>query len=165
MVKDRYAFRTPLFENVLPGGADMRDKEFLSIQSALRTAVCEPEAAPPSLVMRTARRCEAVLAGRWAENRLRHGEDLPAEEVYSLAAASVLGKLALGGKMPDGQSVSEMGQKISTSEWFRRQFSGTAADALNRLHSGVVLRGNAEASNGIEHKIQKDKPVRQQAPK
>lgn len=126
------------------GGDDVVEKEFLNIQSALRTATREPEKAPPSLVDRTARRCEAVLAGRAAEARLRRGAELSREEVYELAAAGALGRLALGKQLPEGRSVPEMTRKLAGSPWLRQRLSGTAEDALRCLRGGTLLRGGPE---------------------
>ena len=122
----------------------MREKEFTDIQSALRSATREPENAPPALVARTARRCEAVLAGREAEGRLRQGGELSAEEVYGLTAAGLLGRLALGRHLPEEQSLPEMTRRLAASPWLRRQVGGTAEDALRCLHGDALVRGGAE---------------------
>ena len=142
----------------------MRDKEFLNIQSALRTAVREPEAAPSALVTRTMRRREAVLSGREAEKILKQGEALPAEKVYDLAAASVLGRVALGKGLPDGKNILEMRQQLSGSSWFRNQFDGTAEDALRCLHNGTMFHGGTEKKIRTEQDVQKKETTCHQTP-
>ena len=122
----------------------MREKEFMDIQSALRSAAREPENAPPALVARTVRRCEAVLAGREAEGRLRQGGELSAEEVYGLTAAGLLGRLALARHLPEEQSLPEMTRQLAVSPWLRRQVGGTAEDALRCLRGGALVRCGAE---------------------
>lgn len=140
----------------------MRDKEFLNIQSALRAATSAPENAPTALVRRTARKCEAVLAGREAERLLKQEAGLPTEEIYDLTAASVLGRLALGKGLPEGREISEMRQQLSNSAWFRSQFDGTAEAALQCLRNGALFRGGIESPNAAEPKPQKEGPARHQ---
>jgi hypothetical protein len=142
----------------------MDEQEFLNIQSALRTATHEPESVPPSLVTRTVRRCEAVLAGRAAEAQLRQGAEIPSEKVYELAAAGVLGRLALGRRLPDGRSVPEMTQRLAGSSWLRQRMNGTAEDALRCLRGGAILRGGAENAGG-EQAPWRDGPADQRTPK
>lgn len=125
----------------------MRDENFLNIQCALRTATEAPEAAPSGVIAHTVRRCEAVLAGREAERRLKQETELPPEKVYDLAAAGVLGQLALGRRLPEGRDISEMQRQLSASGWFRQQLSGTAENALNCLRSGTLLLGGTEHVN------------------
>ncbi len=140
----------------------MRDKEFLNIQSALRAATSAPENAPTALVRRTARKCEAVLAGREAERLLKQEDGLPTEEIYDLTAASVLGRLALGKGLPEGREISEMRQQLSNSAWFRSQFDGTAEAALQCLRNGALFRGGIESPNAVGPKPQKEGPARHQ---
>ncbi len=140
----------------------MRDKEFLNIQSALRAATSAPENAPTALVRRTARKCEAVLAGREAERLLKQEAGLPTEEIYDLTAASVLGRLALGKGLPEGREISEMRQQLSNSAWFRSQFDGTAEAALQCLRNGALFRGGIEAPDAVGPKPQKEGPARHQ---
>ncbi len=140
----------------------MRDKEFLNIQSALRAATSAPENAPTALVRRTARKCEAVLAGREAERLLKQEAGLPTEEIYDLTAASVLGRLALGKGLPEGRKISEMRQQLSNSAWFRSQFDGTAEAALQCLRNGALFRGGIEAPDAVGPKPQKEGPARHQ---
>ncbi len=143
----------------------MRDKEFLNIQSALRAATSAPENAPTALVRRTARKCEAVLAGREAERLLKQEAGLPTEEIYDLAAASVLGQLALGKGLPEGRDVSEMRHQLSSSAWFRSRFDGTAEAALQCLRNGTLFRSGTEPANAVEAKAQqKEGLTRHQAP-
>ncbi len=118
----------------------MREADFQDIQRSLRAALREPEV-PAPLVQRTVRRCEAVLAGRAAKERLSRGAALSAEEVYDLTAAGVLGRLALVRRLPEGQSLPEMSRSLAASAWLRRQFNGTAAAALRCLREGTLLRG------------------------
>ena len=117
----------------------MRDGDFAHIQSALRAAVNEPAGAPADVTARTARRCEAVLAGREAEARLRTDGELPADEVYSLAAAGLLGQLALGRALPPERDIPAMIRELASSERFRSLLTGTAQDALHALHTGKLL--------------------------
>lgn len=140
----------------------MREEKFKNIQSALRAAMREPESVPSALVVRTARRCEAVLAAREAENHLRQGKNLSAEEVYDLTAAGLLGQIALGRCLPDGETVPEMTRRLASSPRLRRQLSGTAENALHCLHSGVLVRGGMEKTNGAG---QAESPARRQPPK
>lgn len=145
------------------GGVDVvREEKFMNIQSALRTAMREPESVPSALVARTARRCEAVLAAREAENRLRLGGNLSAEDVYNLTAAGLLGQLAMGKHLPEDGTVPEMTRRLAASPWLRRHLSGTAEDALHSLHSGALVRGGMEKTNG---EGQTEAPARRQPPK
>ncbi len=144
-------------------GVDVvREEKFMNIQSALRSAMREPESVPSALVVRTARRCEAVLAAREAENRLRGGKNLSPEEVYDLTAAGLLGQLAIGKRLPEDGTVPEMTRRLAASPWLRRHLSGTAENALHSLHSGALMRGGMEKTNGTG---QTEVPARQQPPK
>ena len=147
-------------------GVDVvREEKFMNIQSALRTAMREPESVPSALVVRTARRCEAVLAAREAENRLRRGENLSTEEVYGLTAAGLLGQLAMGKHLPEDGTVPEMTRRLATSPWLRRHFSGTAKDALHSLHSGALVHSSMERANCAEKTVQSEDAPQKQLPK
>lgn len=122
----------------------MRDGDFEHIQSALRAAVKEPAGAPAELVERTARRCEAVLAGRSAETRLRTDGALTSEQVYTLAATGLIGQLALGRALPPTGGVPDMVRELAASERFRSRLTGTAQDALAALHTGRLLPEDAQ---------------------
>ncbi len=140
----------------------MREEAFEKIQSALRTAMCEPDSAPSALVARTALRCETVLSGREAENRLRQEPNLPAEEVYSLTAAGLLGRLAFTRQLPmTGQSFAEMQKQLASSEWFQGKLNGTVENALCSLRSGSLLNSAPEQEKLLRPKV----PVHKQGPK
>lgn len=121
------------------------DRDFEPFRSSLEQALCEPEV-PFQVVQRTARRCQAVMAGRAAEERLLGKEKLPPEEVYYLTAASLLGRLALDRKLPEGQPLPDMARALSDSAWFRSRFNGTQSEALRCLHSGALLRDETARS-------------------
>lgn len=138
----------------------MREKDFASMQAALRGALNEPSA-PAGLVERTQRRCEAATAGLAAESRLRQDSGLGAEEVYDLAAAGVMGRLAVAKHLPEGQSLPEMHRRLAGSQWLRERTGATAADALRALREGTFLRGGEPPRETRREPPHKNGPARQ----
>ena len=138
----------------------MREKDFESMQTMLRRALDEPSA-PAGLVERTRRRCEAAVAGQAAETRLRQDGGLSAEEIYDLAAAGVMGRLAVARHLPEGQSLPEMHRRLAGSQWLRERTGTTAADALRTLREGTFLHGGGEAPHETRREPhQKNGPAR-----
>lgn len=111
----------------------MHDEHFLKIQNALRRATHEPEAAPAPLLARTAHRCEAVWAGREADDRLRRRAAHSVQEVCELAAASALGQTALRQELPLGQSVQDMIARLAASPQLRAHLPAAAEEALRAV--------------------------------
>lgn len=138
----------------------MRENDFASIQRILRGALDEPSA-PAGLVERTQRRCEAAVAGQMAESRLSQGSGLNTEEIYDLAAAGVMGRLAVAKHLPEGQSLPEMHRRLAGSQWLRERTGTTAADVLRTLREGTFLRGGGEAPHETRREPpQKNGPAR-----
>lgn len=119
-------------------------ENFKQIQQQLAAALNEPRA-PQRLIEQTRRRCEAVVWGRQAEQRLaQQGAPLSQEEIGKLAAISTLGQLALTKRLPDGMSLSHLAQQIADEPCFQRQLGGTAHDTLRSLRSGALMRQTAQ---------------------
>lgn len=140
----------------------MREKDFTGIQAALRRALNEPPA-PAGLVERTRRRCEAAAAGLAAESRLRQDDALRTEEIYDLAAAGVMGRLAVAKHLPEGQSLPEMHRRLAGSQWLRERTGATAAETLRALREGSFLHGGGEPPREARRETppQKNGPARQ----
>lgn len=118
------------------------DTQFTKIKNALHEAVHEPEHVPAELMSRVTKRCEAISAGHQAEILLNSGSKMPAEEVYELVAASVLGQLALKKDLPANRSVPETIRLLSQSKELRAHLDGTPENALNCIKSGVLVKGD-----------------------
>lgn len=133
----------------------MKEKEFIGIQCALRTATHEPAGVPPALLTRTMRRCEAVTVGLEAEEHLRQTrKDIPFDELCELTAAGVLGRAALKKNLPEEQSVPELIRRLAASPRLRSFLDGTPEGALRCLNSGVLLRGDTEKAVGRTNDVQ-----------
>ncbi len=117
------------------------DTQFAKIKNVLHEATHEPDTVPAELMSRVAKRCEAISAGQQAEMLLESGSKMPAEEVYELVAASVLGQLALKKDLPSDRSVPETIRLVSQSKELRSHLDGTPENALKCIKSGVLVKG------------------------
>ena len=124
----------------------LRDANFCAVQRRLREALAEPETVPPALLRRIVRRCEAVLAGRAAEERLHRSETLPQDELCCLTAAGLLGRLAYGRKLPEEPELPVMAQQLSGSAWLRGRAGKTPQEALRCLREIMPMQPNESAA-------------------
>lgn len=138
----------------------MSDIEFTTIQNTLRNATREPQTVPAELMERTALRCEAVVAGREARKMLQQESEIPAQEVYELTAACVLGNLAMRKPLPEGSKVPDLIRRLAAFEGLQRQLDGTAKNALLCLDSGILLRAPHRMQENPNRAVQMErKPV------
>lgn len=138
----------------------LRDADFCAVQRQLREALAEPETVPPSLLRRTVRRCEAVLAGRAAEELLHRSETLPQDELCRLTAAGLLGRLAYGRKLPEEPELPVMAQQLSESAWLRGRAGKTPQEALRCLWEVTPMQPNDPAAAGRKEPPKPQGPVR-----
>ena len=117
----------------------------------LEAALREPPA-PPGLVERTIRRCQAVTRGRLAEERLAgEGDNLSREERRALAADGLLGRLSMRMDIPEGLDNGW----LTRQEAFCRAVDRPAADILTGLRQGVILQ---QMTSGVERRVVSPKP-------
>ena len=112
----------------------------MTIKSRIQDAV-GIQRAPEKLVKQTVLRVQGIVAGRSAEQRLeQEGDRLPKEEVASLVAAGLIGRLAVSGTLPEGNSLQQMTRQLAASPKLQQQLSRPVGETLNRLRSGMLLK-------------------------
>ena len=96
--------------------------------------------APEKLVTRTILRVQGIVAGRRAEQRLeQEGSRLSKEEVAHLTAAGLIGRLAISGPLPEGNSLEQMTKQLAGSAKLQQRLNRPVEETLSRLRSGMLF--------------------------
>lgn len=130
------------------------------IKTKLQQALNEP-AVPEELISRTIRRCQMVTASRRAEETLAlKGNAISVEERRSLAAESILGRLAQQNEVPEQLNV----QRLVKDPRFCRVVDRPADQLLKGLREGTILRelasGNPAPARQQGKALRQDQPTR-----
>lgn len=113
------------------------------IKIKIEKALNEPSV-PEELVTRTIRRCQLVTAGRKAEETLEtKGDAVTDEERRTLAADSILGRLASQNDVPEALNT----QRLIRDDRFCRLADRPAGKFLSDVRQGRIFREITEAVN------------------
>ena len=112
----------------------------VTIKNRIEAAVGDRRA-PEKLVDQTVLRAQGIAAGRSAEQRMeQEGNRLPKEEVAYLTAAGLIGRLAVSGPLPEGNSLRRMTEQLAASSGLQQRLNRPVEEILGYLRSGMLFK-------------------------